>query len=302
MGDDRSLATDLDGINPTQMVNVDMGEDRSLATDLDGLNNEPMASIIPSDLNIELTDPGIQKESDRSLATDLDGQTLNGMSSIINTEVDVSLSDPGVQKENDRSMATDLDGQSFGPMTSIESNSYQSVLTDPGLQKESDRSSATDLDGQSIPSMTEVAQTESPFETIMSGIVQNNERNENLDFGEITGSEESQTEINGGNISPFESLSTSTATSQQSLESAVHVSQETELNQSKEMIFLDNGDINPETTVRVILEHYSEFVKNPPKNSILQDVKIEGNTKKRNNIISPQIVGNENNKKMKSVL
>ena len=302
IGDDRSLATDLDGINPTQMVNVDMGEDRSLATDLDGLNNEPMASIIPSDLNIELTDPGIQKESDRSLATDLDGQTLNGMSSIINTEVAVSLSDPGVQKENDRSMATDLDGQSFGPMTSIESNSYQSVLTDPGLQKESDRSSATDLDGQSIPSMTEVAQTESPFETIMSGIVQNNERNENLDFGEITGSEESQTEINGGNISPFESLSTSTATSKQSLESAVHVSQETELNQSKEMIFLDNGDINPETTVKVILEHYSEFVKNPPKNSILQDVKIEGNTKKRNNIISPQIVGNENNKKIKSVL
>lgn len=302
MGDDRSLATDLDGINPTQMVNVDMGEDRSLATDLDGLNNEPMASIIPSDLNIELTDPGIQKESDRSIATDLDGQTLNGMSSIINTEVAISLSDPGIQKENDRSMATDLDGQSFGPMTSIESNSYQSVLTDPGLQKESDRSSATDLDGQSIPSMTEVAQTESPFETIMSGIVQNNERNENLDFGEITGSEESQTEINGGNISPFESLSTSTATSQQSLESAVHVSQETELNQSKEMIFLDNGDINPETTVRVILEHYSEFVKNPPKNSILQDVKIERNTKKRNNIISPQIVGNENNKKMKSVL
>ena len=302
MGDDRSLATDLDGINPTQMVNVDMGEDRSLATDLDGLNNEPMTSIIPSDLNIELTDPGIQKESDRSLATDLDGQTLNGMSSIINTEVAVSLSDPGVQKEDDRSMATDLDGQSFGPMTSIESNSYQSVLTDPGLQKESDRSSATDLDGQSIPSMTEVAQTESPFETIMSGIVQNNERNENLDFGEITGSEESQTEINGGNISPFESLSTSTATSKQSLESAVHVSQETELNQSKEMIFLDNGDINPETTVRVILEHYSEFVKNPPKNSTLQDVKIEGNTEKRNNIISPRIVGNDNNKKMKSVL
>ena len=302
MGDDRSLATDLDGINPTQMVNVDMGEDRSLATDLDGLNNEPMASIIPSDLNIELTDPGIQKESDRSLATDLDGQTLNGMSSIINTEVDVSLSDPGVQKENDRSMATDLDGQSFGPMTSIESNSYQSVLTDTGLQKESDRSFATDLDGQSIPSMTEVAQTESPFETIMSGIVQNNERNENLDFGEITGSEESQTEINGGNVSPFESLSTSTATSQQSLESAVHVSQETELNQSEEMIFLDNGDINPETTVRVILEHYSEFVKNPPKNSTLQDVKIEGNTEKRNNIISPRIVGNDNNKKMKSVL
>ena len=302
IGDDRSLATDLDGINPTQMVNVDMGEDRSLATDLDGLNNEPMTSIIPSDLNIELTDPGIQKESDRSLATDLDGQTLNGMSSIINTEVDVSLSDPGVQKEDDRSMATDLDGQSFGPMTSIESNSYQSVLTDPGLQKESDRSSATDLDGQSIPSMTEVIQTESPFETIMSGIVQNNERNENLDFGEITGSEELQTEINGGNISPFESLSTSTATSQQSLESAVHVSQETELNQSEEMIFLDNGDINPETTVRVILEHYSEFVKNPPKNSTLQDVKIEGNTEKRNNIISPRIVGNDNNKKMKSVL
>lgn len=302
IGDDRSLATDLDGINPTQMVNVDMGEDRSLATDLDGLNNEPMASIIPSDLNIELTDPGIQKESDRSLATDLDGQTLNGMSSIINTEVAASLSDPGVQKEDDRSMATDLDGQSFGPMTSIESNSYQSVLTDPGLQKESDRSSATDLDGQSIPSMTEVIQTESPFETIMSGIVQNNARNENLDFGEITGSEESQTEINGGNISPFESLSTSTATSQQSLESAVHVSQETELNQSEEMIFLDNGDINPETTVRVILEHYSEFVKNPPKNSILQDVKIEGNTEKRNNIISPRIVGNDNNKKMKSVL
>ena len=302
MGDDRSLATDLDGINPTQMVNVDMGEDRSLATDLDGLNNEPMTSIIPSDLNIELTDPGIQKESDRSLATDLDGQTLNGMSSIINTEVAVSLSDPGVQKEDDRSMATDLDGQSFGPMTSIESNSYQSVLTDPGLQKESDRSSATDLDGQSIPSMTEVIQTESPFETIMSGIVQNNARNENLDFGEITGSEESQTEINGGNISPFESLSTSTATSQQSLESAVHVSQETELNQSEEMIFLDNGDINPETTVRVILEHYSEFVKNPPKNSTLQDVKIEGNTEKRNNIISPRIVGNDNNKKMKSVL
>lgn len=302
IGDDRSLATDLDGINPTQMVNVDMGEDRSLATDLDGLNNEPMTSIIPSDLNIELTDPGIQKESDRSLATDLDGQTLNGMSSIINTEVAVSLSDPGVQKEDDRSMATDLDGQSFGPMTSIESNSYQSVLSDPGLQKESDRSSATDLDGQSIPSMTEVAQTESPFETIMSGIVQNNERNENLDFGEITGSEELQTEINGGNISPFESLSTSTATSQQSLESAVHVSQETELNQSEEMIFLDNGDINPETTVRVILEHYSEFVKNPPKNSTLQDVKIEGNTEKRNNIISPRIVGNDNNKKMKSVL
>lgn len=302
MGDDRSLDTDLDGINPTQMVNVDMGEDRSLATDIDGLNNEPMASIIPSDLNIELTDTGIQKESDRSLATDLDGQTLNEMTSIINTEVAVSLSDPGVQKENDRSMATDLDGQSFGPMTSIESNSYQSVLTDTGLQKESDRSSATDLDGQSIPSMTEVAQTESPFETIMSGIVQNNERNENLDFGEITGSEESQTEINGGNISPFESLSTSTATSQQSLESAVHVSQETELNQSEEMIFLDNGDINPETTVRVILEHYSEFVKNPPKNSTLQDVKIEGNTEKRNNIISPRIVGNDNNKKMKSVL
>ena len=302
IGDDRSLATDLDGINPTQMVNVDMGEDRSLATDLDGLNNEPMASIIPSDLNIELTDPGIQKESDRSIATDLDGQTLNGMSSIINNEVAVSLSDPGVQKEDDRSMATDLDGQSFGPMTSIESNSYQSVLTDPGLQKESDRSSATDLDGQSIPSMTEVIQTESPFETIMSGIVQNNERNENLDFGEITGSEELQTEINGGNISPFESLSTSTATSQQSLKSAVHVSQETELNQSEEMIFLDNGDINPETTVRVILEHYSEFVKNPPKNSTLQDVKIEGNTEKRNNIISPRIVGNDNNKKMKSVL
>ena len=302
IGDDRSLATDLDGINPTQMVNVDMGEDRSLATDLDGLNNEPMTSIIPSDLNIELTDPGIQKESDRSLATDLDGQTLNGMSSIINTEVAVSLSDPGVQKEDDRSMATDLDGQSFGPMTSIESNSYQSVLTDPGLQKESDRSSATDLDGQSIPSMTEVIQTESPFETIMSGIVQNNERNENLDFGEITGSEELQTEINGGNISPFESLSTSTATSQQSLKSAVHVSQETELNQSEEMIFLDNGDINPETTVRVILEHYSEFVKNPPKNSTLQDVKIEGNTEKRNNIITPRIVGNDNNKKMKSVL
>ena len=302
IGDDRSLATDLDGINSTQMVNVDMGEDRSLATDLDGLNNEPMTSIIPSDLNIELTDPGIQKESDRSLATDLDGQTLNGMSSIINTEVAVSLSDPGVQKENDRSMATDLDGQSFGPMTSIESNSYQSVLTDPGLQKESDRSSATDLDGQSIPSMTEVIQTESPFETIMSGIVQNNERNENLDFGEITGSEESQTEINGGNISPFESLSTSTATSQQSLESAVHVSQETELNQSEEMIFLNNGDINPDVTVGDILEQYSEFVKNPPKNSTLQDVKIEGNTEKRNNIISPRIVGNDNNKKMKSVL
>ena len=302
IGDDRSLATDLDGINPTQMVNVDMGEDRSLATDLDGLNNEPMASIIPSDLNIELTDPGIQKESDRSLATDLDGQTLNGMSSIINTEVAVSLSDPGVQKEDDRSMATDLDGQSFGPMTSIESNSYQSVLTDPGLQKESDRSSATDLDGQSIPSMTEVIQTESPFETIMSGIVQNNARNENLDFGEITGSEESQTEINGGNISPFESLSTSTATSQQSLESAVHVSQETELNQSEEMIFLNNGDINPDVTVGDILEQYSEFVKNPPKNSTLQDVKIEGNTEKRNNIISPRIVGNDNNKKMKSVL
>ena len=459
IGDDRSLATDLDGINPTQMVNVDMGEDRSLATDLDGLNNEPMTSIIPSDLNIELTDPGVQKEddrswatdldgittpsmskiemgddrslatdldglnsgvmtnidmnidksaatdldgqepttmtlvesselnleltdpgvqketdrslatdldgqstvsmtsviptelnttltnpglqtesdrsmatdldgqttnemttvvetehsviltdpgvqkeSDRSLATDLDGQTLNGMSSIINNEVAVSLSDPGVQKEDDRSMATDLDGQSFGPMTSIESNSYQSVLTDPGLQKESDRSSATDLDGQSVPSMTEVIQTESPFETIMSGIVQNNERNENLDFGEITGSEESQTEINGGNISPFESLSTSTATSQQSLESAVHVSQETELNQSEEMIFLDNGDINPDATVGDILEQYSEFVKNPPKNSTLQDVKIEGNTEKRNNIISPRIVGNDNNKKMKSVL
>ena len=459
MGDDRSLATDLDGINPTQMVNVDMGEDRSLATDLDGLNNEPMTSIIPSDLNIELTnpgvqkeddrswatdldgittpsmskidmgedrslatdldglnsgvmtnidmnidksaatdldgqepttmtlvesselnlelsdpgvqketdrslatdldgqstvsmtsviptelnttltnpglqtesdrsmatdldgqtinemttvvetehsviltDPGVQKESDRSLATDLDGQTLNGMSSIINNEVAVSLSDPGVQKEDDRSLATDLDGQSFGPMTSIESNSYQSVLTDPGLQKESDRSSATDLDGQSVPSMTEVIQTESPFETIMSGIVQNNERNENLDFGEITGSEESQTEINGGNVSPFESLSTSTATSQQSLESAVNVSQETELNQSEEMIFLDNGDINPDATVGDILEQYSEFVKNPPKNSTLQDVKIEGNTEKRNNIISPRIVGNDNNKKMKSVL
>ena len=302
IGDDRSLATDLDGINPTQMVNVDMGEDRSLATDLDGLNNEPMTSIIPSDLNIELTDPGIQKESDRSLATDLDGQTLNGMASIINNEVTVSLSDPGVQKEDDRSMATDLDGQSFGPMTSIESNSYQSVLTDPGLQKESDRSSATDLDGQSIPLMTEVAQTESPFETIMSGIVQNNERNENLDFGEITGSEESQTEINGGNISPFESLSSSTATSQQSLESAVHVSQETELNLSEEMIFLDNGDINPDATVGDILEQYSEFVKNPPKNSTLQDVKIEGNTEKRNNIISARIVGNDNNKKMKSVL
>ena len=300
--DDRSWATDLDGLNETSMTNVDMGEDRSLATDLDGLNNEPMASIIPSDLNIELTDTGIQKESDRSLATDLDGQTLNGMSSIINTEIAVSLSDPGVQKENDRSMATDLDGQSFGPMTSIESNSYQSVLTDTGLQKESDRSSATDLDGQSIPSMTEVAQTESPFETIMSGIVQNNARNENLDFGEITGSEESQTEINGGNISPFESLSTSTATSQQSLESAVHVSQETELNQSEEMIFLNNGVINPDVTVGDILEQYSEFVKNPPKNSTLQDVKIEGNTEKRNNIISPRIVGNDNNKKMKSVL
>lgn len=385
MGDDRSLATDLDGINPTQMVNVDMGEDRSLATDLDGLNNEPMTSIIPSDLNIELTDPGVQKENDRSwatdldgittpsmskiemgedrslatdldglnsgvmtnidmnidksvatdldgqepttmtlvesselnleltdpgvqketdrsLATDLDGQTLNGMSSIINTEVTVSLSDPGVQKEDGRSMATDLDGQSFGPMTSIESNSYQSVLTDPGLQKESDRSSATDLDGQSVPSMTEVTQTESPFETIMSGIVQNNKRNESLDFGEITGSEETQTKINGGNVSPFESLSMSESTSHQSLNSAVHVTQKTELNQSEEMIFLDNGDINPETTVRVILEHYSEFVKNPPKNSILQDVKIEGNTEKRNNIISPRIVGNDNNKKMKSVL
>ena len=302
MGDDRSLATDLDGINPTQMVNVDMGEDRSLATDLDGLNNEPMTSIIPSDLNIELTDPGIQKESDRSLATDLDGQTLNGMSSIINTEVDVSLSDPGVQKENDRSMATDLDGQSFGPMTSIESNSYQSVLTDPGLQKETDRSVATDLDGLYASSMTEVIQTESPFDTIMSGIVQNNKRNESLDFGEITGSEETQTKINGGNVSPFESLSMSESTSHQSLNSAVHVTQKTELNQSEEMIFLDNGDINPETTVRVILEHYSEFVKNPPKNSILQDVKIEGNTEKRNNIISPRIVGNDNNKKMKSVL
>ena len=224
------------------------------------------------------------------------------MSSITNNEVTVSLSDPGVQKEDDRSMATDLDGQSFGPMTSIESNSYQSVLTDPGLQKESDRSSATDLDGQSVPLMTEVTQTESPFETIMSSIVQNNERNENLDFGEITGSEESQTEINGGNISPFESLSTSTATSQQSLESAVHVSQETELNQSEEMIFLDNGDINPDATVGDILEQYSEFVKNPPKNSTLQDAKIEGNTEKRNNIISPRIVGNDNNKKMKSVL
>lgn len=302
MGDDRSLATDLDGINPTQMVNVDMGEDRSLATDLDGLNNEPMTSIIPSDLNIELTDPGIQKESDRSIATDLDGQTLNGMSSIINTEVDVSLSDPGVQKENDRSMATDLDGQSFGPMTSIESNSYQSVLTDPGLQKETDRSIATDLDGIYASSMTEVIQTESPFDTIMSGIVQNNKRNESLDFGEITGSEETQTKINGGNVSPFESLSMSESTSHQSLNSAVHVTQKTELNQSEEMIFLDNGDINPETTVRVILEHYSEFVKNPPKNSILQDVKIEGNTEKRNNIISPRIVGNDNNKKMKSVL
>ena len=302
MGDDRSLATDLDGINPTQMVNVDMGEDRSLATDLDGLNNEPMTSIIPSDLNIELTDPGIQKESDRSLATDLDSQTLNGMSSIINTEVAVSLSDPGVQKENDRSMATDLDGQSFGLMTSIESNSYQSVLTDPGLQKETDRSVATDLDGLYASSMTEVIQTESPFDTIMSGIVQNNKRNESLDFGEITGSEETQTKINGGNVSPFESLSMSESTSHQSLNSAVHVTQKTELNQSEEMIFLDNGDINPETTVRVILEHYSEFVKNPPKNSILQDVKIEGNTEKRNNIISPRIVGNDNNKKMKSVL
>ena len=302
MGDDRSLATDLDGINPTQMVNVDMGEDRSLATDLDGLNNEPMTSIIPSDLNIELTDPGIQKESDRSLATDLDGQTLNGMSSIINTEVAASLSDPGVQKEDDRSMATDLDGQSFGPMTSIESNSYQSVLTDPGLQKETDRSVATDLDGLYASSMTEVIQTESPFDTIMSGIVQNNKRNESLDFGEITGSEETQTKINGGNVSPFESLSMSESTSHQSLNSAVHVTQKTELNQSEEMIFLDNGDINPETTVRVILEHYSEFVKNPPKNSILQDVKIEENTEKRNNIISPRIVGNDNNKKMKSVL
>lgn len=302
IGDDRSLATDLDGINPTQMVNVDMGEDRSLATDLDGLNNEPMASIIPSDLNIELTDPGIQKESDRSLATDLDGQTLNGMSSIINTEVAASLSDPGVQKEDDRSMATDLDGQSFGPMTSIESNSYQSVLTDPGLQKETDRSVATDLDGLYASSMTEVIQTESPFDTIMSGIVQNNKRNESLDFGEITGSEETQTKINGGNVSPFESLSMSESTSHQSLNSSVHVTQKTELNQSEEMIFLDNGDINPETTVRVILEHYSEFVKNPPKNSILQDVKIEGNTEKRNNIISPRIVGNDNNKKMKSVL
>ena len=311
MGDDRSLATDLDGINPTQMVNVDMGEDRSLATDLDGLNNEPMASIIPSDLNIELTDPGVQKEDDRSWATDLDGITtpsmskiemgddrslatdLDGLNSGVMTNIDMNI---------DKSAATDLDGQSFGPMTSIESNSYQSVLTDPGLQKESDRSSATDLDGQSVPSMTEVIQTESPFETIMSGIVQNNERNENLDFGEITGSEESQTEINGGNISPFESLSTSTATSQQSLDSAVNVSQETELNQSEEMIFLDNGDINPDATVGDILEQYSEFVKNPPKNSTLQNVKIEGNTEKRNNIISPRIVGNDNNKKMKSVL
>ena len=311
MGDDRSLATDLDGINPTQMVNVDMGEDRSLATDLDGLNNEPMTSIIPSDLNIELTDPGVQKEDDRSWATDLDGITtpsmskiemgddrslatdLDGLNSGVMTNIDMNI---------DKSAATDLDGQSFGPMTSIESNSYQSVLTDSGLQKESDRSSATDLDGQSVPSMTEVIQTESPFETIMSGIVQNNERNENLDFGEITGSEESQTEINGGNISPFESLSTSTATSQQSLDSAVNVSQETELNQSEEMIFLDNGDINPDATVGDILEQYSEFVKNPPKNSTLQNVKIEGNTEKRNNIISPRIVGNDNNKKMKSVL
>ena len=302
IGDDRSLATDLDGINSTQMVNVDMGEDRSLATDLDGLNNEPMTSIIPSDLNIELTDPGIQKESDRSLATDLDGQTLNGMSSIINTEVAVSLSDPGVQKEDDRSMATDLDGQSFGPMTSIESNSYQSVLTDPGLQKETDRSVATDLDGLYASSMTEVIQTESPFDTIMSGIVQNNKRNESLDFGEITGSEETQTKINGGNVSPFESLSMSESTSHQSLNSAVHVTQKTELNQSEEMIFLNNGDINPDATVGDILEQYSEFVKNPPKNSTLQDVKIEGNTEKRNNIISPRIVGNDNNKKMKSVL
>ena len=399
MGDDSSFAIDLNGISSSQMVNVDMGKDRSLATDLDGLNNEPMLSIAPSDLNVELTDPGlqneddrsmatdldglnsgtmtnidmnidksaatdldgqeittmtlleqselnlaltdpglqkeddrslatdldgqtlngmatiintevgaslsdpgIQKTDDRSLATDLDGQTLNGMTTIINTEVGTSLSDPGLQKEDDRSRATDLDGSSFGTMTSIESNSYQSVLTDPGLQKEDDRSVATDLDGQATPSMTEVAQTESPFETIMTGIVQNNERNENLDFGEITGHGKAQTEINGGNISPFESLSSSTATSQQSLESAVHVSQETELNLSEEMIFLDNGDINPDATVGDILEQYSEFVKNPPKNSTLQDVKIEENTEKRNNIISARIVGNDTNKKMKSVL
>ena len=302
MGEDRSLATDLDGLELPSMTGIDTGGDRSLATDLDGQTVVPMTSVIKTEHTVEISDPGIQKEIDRSLATDLDGQTIEGMTSIIDTEVSVSLSDPGIQKEIDRSMATDLDGQSFDTMTSIESDSYQSILTDPGIQKEIDRSIATDLDGQYVPSMTEVVQTESPFETIMTDIVHNNERNESLDFGEITGSEKTQTEINGGNVSPFESLSMSTATSHQSLDSAVHVSQETKLNQSEEMIFLDNGDINPETTVRVILEHYTEFVQKPPKKSTLQNVKIEGNTEKRNNIISPQIVGDEKNKKIKSVL
>ena len=302
MGEDRSLATDLDGLEVPSMTGIDTGGDRSLATDLDGQTIAPMTSVIKTEHTVEISDPGIQKEIDRSLATDLDGQTIEGMTSIIDTEVSVSLSDPGIQKEIDRSMATDLDGQSFDTMTSIESDSYQSILTDPGIQKEIDRSIATDLDGQYVPSMTEVVQTESPFETIMTDIVHNNERNESLDFGEITGSEKTQTEINGGNVSPFESLSMSTATSHQSLDSAVHVSQETKLNQSEEMIFLDNGDINPETTVRVILEHYTEFVQKPPKKSTLQNVKIEGNTEKRNNIISPQIVGDEKNKKIKSVL
>lgn len=313
MGDDRSKATDLDGLDedsltkvdteddkntdtdtdtdgtsPIQMTIIDMGEDRSLATDLDGLEVPSMT--------------GIDTGGDRSLATDLDGQTVVPMTSVIKTEHTVEISDPGIQKEIDRSLATDLDGQTIEGMTSIIDTGVSVSLSDPGIQKEIDRSIATDLDGQYVPSMTEVVQTESPFDTIMTGNVHNNERNESLDFGEITGSEKTQTEINGGNVSPFESLSMSTATSHQSLDSAVHVSQETKLNQSEEMIFLDNGDINPETTVRVILEHYTEFVQKPPKKSTLQSVKIEGNTEKRNNIISPQIVGDEKNKKIKSVL
>ena len=303
MGDNHSMATNLDGLDETSMTNVDMGDNRSIATTLDGPNNKPMVSTTPPDLNfIELADTGIQKEVDRSLATDLDGQTTVSMTSVIPTELNTTLTNPGLQTETDRSMATDLDGQTTNEMTSVIETEHTATISDPGLQKEDDRSVATDLDGQSAPSMTEVVQTESPFDAIMSGIVQNNDKNESLGFGEITGSEDTQTEINGGNVSPFESLSMSSATSQQSLDSAVHVSQETELNQSEEMIFLDNGDINPDATVGDILEQYSEFIKNPPKNSTIQDVKIEGNTEKRNNIISPQIVGNENNKKMKSVL
>ena len=297
MGDDSSTDTDLEDINPTQMTNVDMGGIRSMATNLDGLNEVSMTNVdmgddSSTDTDLEDINPiqttMVNIGDDRSTATDLDGLKATTMTSI----------DMGV----DHSLIIDIDGLNNEPMTSIISSNLNIELTEPGLQKETDRSVATDLDGLYASSMTEVIQTESPFDTIMSSIGQNNKRNESLDFGEITGSEETQTKINGGNVSPFESLSMSESTSHQSLNSAVHVTQKTELNQSEEMIFLDNGDINPETTVRVILEHYSEFVKNPPKNSILQDVKIEGNTKKRNNIISPQIVGNENNKKIKSVL